>query len=297
MVTTVNIPSHEEAWEMVLGQLRAEMSRADFDAWVRPLKPLGFQNEDEQIFRLAAVNDYARKWVQSRLDARISKMLSGLYQRDILLSVEVSNGFYSDQTVQMLRSESSTPPKKISKSANPPRQSVNDEEADQELEKTFRKKGTRKAMLQKAYGDQRSLIIQPERGMFQTNYMWNQWVPLIGLSAYAAIKAARMMCYWNPETGETRNIVETEMKDLADRAHVSVRTLKTILKNDLIKRYFIRYTVRRVMTPNGVRTAGIRLQVRMDDPLTPQDQEMSGEYDNGTWFSPEFEDEHEDWDD
>jgi hypothetical protein len=67
------------------------------------------------------------------------------------------------------------------------------------------------------------------------------------------------------------------------------------LKNDLIKRYFIRYTVRRVMTPNGIRTAGIRLQVRMDDPLTPQDQEKSGIIEDGTWFSPEFEDESEEY--
>jgi hypothetical protein len=297
MVTTVNIPSHQEAWEMILGQLRAEMSRADFDTWVRPLRPLGFRNEEDEIFRLAAINDFGRKWVQSRLDGRISKMLSGLYQRDVQLSVEVSNGFYSNQNVQMLQSESSSGHKKTSKSAHKTSQPVVDADAEQELEKTFKRKGSRKAMLQRAYGSQRAMVIQPERGMFQTNYMWNQWVPLIGLSAYAVIKAARMMCYWNPETGELRNIIETEMKDLADRAHVSVRTLKTMLKNELIRRYFIRYTVRRVMTPNGVRTAGIRLQVRMDDPLTPQDQETIGDFDDGTWFSAEFEDEHEEWGD
>jgi hypothetical protein len=75
-----------------------------------------------------------------------------------------------------------------------------------------------------------------------------------------------------------------------------VRTLKTVLKNELVKRYFIRYTVRRVMTPNGIRTAGIRLQVRMDDPVTPEDQEIRGIYESDTWFSPEFEDESEDYD-
>ena len=75
-----------------------------------------------------------------------------------------------------------------------------------------------------------------------------------------------------------------------------MRTLKTVLKNELIKRYFIRYNVRRVMTPNGIRTAGIRLQVRMDDPLTPEDQEKSGIMEDGSWFSPEFEDESESYD-
>jgi hypothetical protein len=106
----------------------------------------------------------------------------------------------------------------------------------------------------------------------------------------------RKVCYWNPYTGEKRNIFETEMGELAEQACISVRTLKTVLKNDLIKRYFIRYNVRRVMTPNGIRTAGIRLQVRMDDPLTPEDQEKSGIFEDGTWFSPEFEDESENFD-
>jgi hypothetical protein len=49
---------------------------------------------------------------------------------------------------------------------------------------------------------------------------------------------------------------------------------KDVLNNDLVRRYFIRYKVRRVMTPNGVRTAGISLLVRMDDPLIPEDQEI-----------------------
>ncbi len=294
MVTTVNIPSHQEAWEMILGQLRAEMSRADFETWVRPLKPLGFRNEADAVYRLAAANDFARKWVQSRLDGRISKMLSGLYQRDIQLVVEVSNGFYSNQNMQMLQSEAEPPHKKRPAAAE---KSSLPLVAEDEAEVPFNGKGSRKAILQRAYGSQRAMVIRPERGMFETRYLWTEWVPLLGLSAYAVIKAARIKCFWNPVTGETRNIIETEMKELADLAHISVRTLKTVLKNELIKRYFIRYTVRRMMTPNGVRTAGIRMQVRMDDPLTPQDQERIGEIDSGTWFSAEFEDEHEDWGD
>jgi hypothetical protein len=50
----------------------------------------------------------------------------------------------------------------------------------------------------------------------------------------------------------------------------------------------LRYIVRRMMTPNGIRTAGITLQVRMDDPLTPTDQ---GEYnlpEEERWYSAEF---------
>jgi hypothetical protein len=132
--------------------------------------------------------------------------------------------------------------------------------------------------------------------MYVTKYFLEKWLPLLGHSALIVIMMTRKVCYWNPYTGEKRDILETEMGELAQQACISVRTLKTVLKNDLIKRYFIRYTVRRVMTPNGIRTAGIRLQVRMDDPLTPEDQEKLGNYESGTWFSPEFEDESEDYD-
>jgi hypothetical protein len=69
-----------------------------------------------------------------------------------------------------------------------------------------------------------------------------------------------------------------------------VRTVKSVLKNEMIRKYFLRYKVRRVMTPNGVRTAGIILQVRMDDPLTPQDQKRIGVSTDEVWYSPGFED-------
>lgn len=48
------------------------------------------------------------------------------------------------------------------------------------------------------------------------------------------------------------------------------------------------------MTPNGVRTAGIALQVRMDDPLTPEDQIRIGYENEDIWYSSEFDDESED---
>jgi len=131
-------------------------------------------------------------------------------------------------------------------------------------------------MLQRAYGSERAKLIQPERGMFVTGYFFNNWLPLLGHSALTIILAARSMCYWNPMTGELRNVVETEMGELAERAAVSVRTVKDVLNAELVQRYFLRYRVRRVMTANGVRTAGISLQVRMDDPLTPLDQVKTG---------------------
>jgi len=76
-------------------------------------------------------------------------------------------------------------------------------------------------------------------------------------------------------TGELRNVVETEMGDLAERAAVSVRTVKDVLNTELVQRYFLRYRVRRVMTANGVRTV------------------KTGLMEEEEWYLPEFSGEKE----
>ena len=150
------------------------------------------------------------------------------------------------------------------------------------------KTSSRKLALQRAYGSKRAAIIQPERSLIITQYFFSNWVPLVGHSALAVILAARSMCYWNPLNGELRNELETEMGELAQRAAVSVRTVKSVLNDELVRKYFLRYRTRRIMTPNGVRTAGILLLVRMDDPLTPDDQVSYALPEDELWYSPEF---------
>jgi chromosomal replication initiator protein len=71
-----HLPGHEEAWQMVLGNLQAEMSRALYETWVQPLKPIGYQN---QVFTVGAFNAYGRSWVEERLGSHITHLLEGLY--------------------------------------------------------------------------------------------------------------------------------------------------------------------------------------------------------------------------
>jgi hypothetical protein len=269
----VEIADYQDAWQMVVSQLRMEMSRAMFETWVQPLRPLGYQNG---VFTLGAYNSYARDWVESRLKSRVARLLEGMYSEPVTLQVKVLNTFYSSDpplTEAPLASRSlpaKTVPSSEESSAPPAEPS------------------RRKIVLQRAYGTERARIIQPERGMFVTLYFFEQWLPLLGHSAAATVLAARSLCYWNPMTGELRNVIETDMSELARRAAVSVRTVKDVLNNELIQRYFLRYKVRRMMTPNGIRTAGITLQVRMDDPLTPQDQVENNLPEEETWYFPEF---------
>jgi hypothetical protein len=267
-------PDFQEAWEMVLSQLRMEMSRAQFETWVQPLRPQGYH---ERVFTISAFNPYARDWVETRLKSHIVRLLEGLFNESISLQVVVGNAYYP---LSAEGSKADSPALESSPPASP---------AAIEVPPPLTK--NRKVMLQRAYGSERARVIQPERGMFITLYFFDSWLPLIGHSAATTILAARSMCYWNPMTGELRNEVETEMGELARRASVSVRTVKDVLNTELVQRYFLRYKVRRLMTPNGVRTAGILLQVRMDDPLTPEDQAAYNLPEEERWYSADFEDE------
>jgi hypothetical protein len=278
----IDEPDYLQAWDLVISQLRMDMTQGLFDTWVSPLSPLGI---NDHVFYVGAKNPYARDWVESRLKDRIERILEGLYNDHISLRVEVNNDLYrppsqplnSTITIDNDLQEELT----VSRKARP-------KQKESEVPKN------RKVVLQRAYGSQRAAVIQPERGMFVTMYFFLQWLPLIGHSAITVIMAARSMCFWNPVTGELRNTVETDMTELAARAAVSVRTVKDVLKNDLVRQYFLRYHARRIMTPNGIRTAGITLQVRMDDPLTPHDQEVNNLPEEEHWYSDNFEDFEED---
>ena len=270
----LHIPGYLEAWDMVVAQLRLEMSKVLFETWVQPLHPLGYQ---AGIFRLSAYNSYAREWVEKRLKSRITHLLESFFNEPVKLQLIVTATLSSWDGG-------------LGASAADPRS------VDNPLERPEKERGdslTRKVVLQRAYGSERARVIQPERGMFVTLYFFNEWLPLLGHSAFATILAARSMCYWNPMTGELRNTVDTDMSELARRAAVSVRTVKDVLNNDLVQRYFLRYLVRRMMTPNGIRTAGISMQVRMDDPLTPQDQAACGLPEELQWYSVDYAGEEE----
>ncbi len=313
-------PGPQQAWQMVKSQLRMEMKRTDYETWVEPLRAIGFY---EGVFRVGGHNSYSLDWVASRLRTRIIHMLEAILNTPITLRFSIfsdsgaavafptpADTLADAPTLPAQQSVTTVTPVPLAETmtpeATPPVISAVELPAPgKTAEKPAKTPKTaeespepppspRKIQLQRAYGSERARIIQPERGMFLTSYFFASWLPLLGHSAFAAILAARSLCYWNPMTGELRNVVETEMGELARRADVSVRTIKEVLNHPLVRRYFLRYKIRRIMTVNGVRTAGIILQVRMDDPLTPEDQAINHLEESDTWYSADFEDESED---
>lgn len=290
-----SMPHHQQAWEFVLSQLRTETSRADYDAWIKPLFPISYQ---DKVFTVGTYNSYGREWVESRLTSSITRLLSGAFNERLTVKVVLVNSFLTgagvvapDAAVEAPPAREAVSPALPDPAAPAPYPAAPGEGSAPAKRERKKEDSPRKLILERAYGSERAALIQPERTMYLTHYFFLRWVPLLGHSAAAVVMAARSYCYWNPANNETRNVFETDMAQLAQRASVSVRTVKDVLASELVRKYFIRYTVRRHMTPNGVRTAGITLAVRMDDPLTPEDQAAHNLKEDEHWYPPAFDDE------
>ena len=75
---------------MVLGRLRPEMSKAHYETWVEPLRPLSYR---DGVVTMGAANPYGRDWVESRLKSSLSRLLEGVYNAPLDVQVVVANGF------------------------------------------------------------------------------------------------------------------------------------------------------------------------------------------------------------
>ena len=275
---TIDADDFRQVWEVVSGQFRLEMSKSLYETYILPLKARSYQ---QGVFTLTARNAFIRDWVEGRLKNPITRQLEGLLNRRISLHIEAE-----DESGSLLAPVTVSLPGQV----YPSPEIMETDPGGTTPTGGNGKSSRRKLALQRAYGSKRAAVIQPERSLMVTQYFFLTWLPIIGHSAMAVILAARSMCYWNPMNGELRNEIETEMSELAERAAVSVRTVKSVLNEELVRKYFLRYRTRRVMTPNGVRTAGIVLLVRMDDPLTPDDQLKYLLPEDELWYAPEFGD-------
>ncbi|HEX7568676.1 MAG TPA: chromosomal replication initiator protein DnaA [Anaerolineaceae bacterium] len=68
----------QQAWQATLGQLQMEMSKAAFDTWVKSTELI---NQQDDLFTVGVHNAYARDWLESRLSATMTRLLSGLMDK------------------------------------------------------------------------------------------------------------------------------------------------------------------------------------------------------------------------
>lgn len=78
----------EHAWQAALGQLQLDMSKASFDTWVSSAELLGY-DEETHIFLIGVKNAYARDWLDDRLSATISRLLTGMMGNSVTTEFKV----------------------------------------------------------------------------------------------------------------------------------------------------------------------------------------------------------------
>lgn len=72
----------EQAWQAVLGQLQMDMPKASFDTWVREAQLIAYEDGE---FIIGVPNAYARDWLDSRLSSTVTRMLTGIMNRTVLV--------------------------------------------------------------------------------------------------------------------------------------------------------------------------------------------------------------------
>ncbi|HEX9925725.1 MAG TPA: hypothetical protein VGD99_23925, partial [Anaerolineae bacterium] len=128
--------------------------------------------------------------------------------------------------------------------------------------------------LQEAYANVYNEIVKPDRVFVATQYFRKKWVPLLGTSLAWVIISLRQHCYWNKETGEKRDWCLISQEELASETGISVATLKRLFKHEYADKFILKVTHRyrydRKMRKQVRKKSMYR--IRMDDPLTPEDE-------------------------
>jgi len=214
--------------------------------------PLSLQSHTDQTISLHIAGQYEADWVNSRMAGILEKHISGIL----------------GQPMQILISSNGDPAPAL------------------DLIKG------RKARLSQAYGETRAGVIQPQKVLYITDYFWRYWKPLLGRGATSdVVIACRSLCYWNVKTGEIRNNITTDRDEIAELGHCSPSSVDRALANQLVRMYFVRKKIARVMTDLGPRNHGLILKVRMDDPLTPDHQALYKINEPMDWVDPYTPDE------
>lgn len=70
----------QKYWQQVLDQLEREIPRASFDGWVRDTRAIRY---DGNTLTIAARSDFARDWLESRLQATAERLLIGIMNASV----------------------------------------------------------------------------------------------------------------------------------------------------------------------------------------------------------------------
>lgn len=87
----------EQAWKSVKGQLQMDMSRASFNTWVKDTNALAFE---DGVMTVAVSNAYARDWLESRLSSTVTRLLTGIMNRQVSVEFVVEHAANAETAEQ-----------------------------------------------------------------------------------------------------------------------------------------------------------------------------------------------------
>ncbi len=70
----------DQAWQAAVGQLQMDLPKAVFDTWVRDTEFLSYE---DGCFIIGTQNGYACDWLQNRLSATVTRLLTGIMNRTV----------------------------------------------------------------------------------------------------------------------------------------------------------------------------------------------------------------------
>lgn len=120
-------------------------------------------------------------------------------------------------------------------------------------------------------------IVRPKEQFWETEYFRKNWVPRLGPVLAWLIVGLRRKCYYNPNTGEKRDVCKFPVYKLAEEVGVSLSTASRHLNNpqkkEIIDLFILdRSPIREYSHKKGrVVTVTTIWRIRLDDPLTPED--------------------------
>jgi len=238
----------KQVWDASITQLRSEMGQASFNTWFKKVKYLEFNND---TFVAVAPDSKTRDWVADRVTTTLQRILSGMMNDSVSLS------FITQPSIPDNETEKKTENKSGGNKYTKPTRFIS---------------SPRNIALHKAYGSKRAGVIQPENIVVTTNYFFKNYVKKMGSNNAMIVIWCRKKCIWRPEEDIFRNVVYTTRDAISADLGISEKTIDRAWDDPYVK-MFLRHEVtwRKDKETGQARKAGIKITVRMDDPLTEED--------------------------
>ncbi len=99
----------ENFWQNCLNQLELELTPQQYNAWIKPLTPLGFE---DGTLRIAAPNRFKLDWAKNQFSDRLSTLASLYWHEpvDVKFSIEVKSGQPAPSAPQPVSDTATTAP-------------------------------------------------------------------------------------------------------------------------------------------------------------------------------------------